>query len=102
MLDHELENKFIDDIDFMHKESKLISIYIFRRIFKSQGTNIDTITCIISHVINMIMIRYTVTDQTMPDGSLDVTKVSGASSEEGKDKGGGEKGKAKEIVEIVK
>ena len=40
-------------------DAKLISIYIFRRIFKSQQTNVDTICCFVCHIINHIMSQYT-------------------------------------------
>jgi len=54
MLPHELP-EILDDVQLFSKESKMISSYIFRRIFKSQQTNIDTICCIVCHIINNIM-----------------------------------------------
>ena len=60
---------------------KLISIYIFRRIFKSQQTNIDTICCFVCHIINHIMSQYT-QGQGGPDPSLDVTDQIAAQAKE--------------------
>lgn len=86
MLDYELEKLvYIDKVDFMNKECKMISVYIFRRIFKSQKTNMDTVCCIIGHMINLLMTRFSVPNVTLPDGSLDVTEVTGAGGAEGED-----------------
>lgn len=59
----------------------LISIYIFRRIFKSQQTNIDTICCFVCHIINHIMSQYT-QGQGGPDPSLDVADQIAAQAKE--------------------
>lgn len=65
----------------------MISSYIFRRIFKSQATNIDTICCIACHIINYIMSNFTQSG-AQADASLDVTEKTGAGGGGG-DKGGG-------------
>jgi len=54
MVKHEL-NGTIEEVDLYSKNSKTMSAYIFRRIFKSQLTNVDTICCIITHIINMLV-----------------------------------------------
>mmetsp|Transcript_28275 Transcript_28275/g.42809 ORF Transcript_28275/g.42809 Transcript_28275/m.42809 type:complete len:119 (+) Transcript_28275:1275-1631(+) len=82
MLRHEL-NGPLENLDLYSKDSKLICGYIFRRIFKSQQTNVDTIVCIVGHIINMIV--STVQAQgNSADGTFDVEDSGG---------GGGDKGK---------
>lgn len=41
------------------KDCQMISIYIFRRVFKSDQRNVDTICCIACHVINSILMQFT-------------------------------------------
>ena len=73
--DYELPEK-LDDVRLFSKDSKLISSYIFKRIFKSQQTNIDTICCIACHIINNIMSTFSQSGNQV-DNSLDVTDATG-------------------------
>lgn len=66
-------------------DCKLISIYIFRRIFKSQQTNIDTICCFVCHIINHIMSQYT-QGQGGADPSLDVCDEIAAQAKQEQDR----------------
>lgn len=56
------------------KDCQMLSIYIFRRVFKSDQRNIDTICCIACHIINSILTQFTQT-QNGKDPSLDVTNI---------------------------
>lgn len=68
----------------------MISVYIFRRVFKSSQTNIDTICCIVAHIANHIIATY---NQTL-DAEDDSFDVEGKVGKEGTEKTapGGNKG----------
>jgi len=74
----------------------MISSYIFKRIFKSQQTNIDTICCIACHIINHIISDYSQSQGGQEDASLDVTDaIAGAGGGGAADKGSGGGGPGK-------
>ena len=86
----------LDEVDLFSDESKMISSYIFKRIFKSQQTNIDTICCIACHIINHIISDYSQSQGGAADNSLDVTDATaGAGGGGGADKGAGGGGPGK-------
>lgn len=49
-----------------------ISAYIFRRIFKQNQTNLDTICCIVGHMCNFCMINYNQGQGNQADTTLDI------------------------------
>ena len=65
-----LENE--DCENFNNPGNKLICCYIFRRIFKSQQTNVDTVCCIISHLANACITNFSKGQGNTMDLSLDV------------------------------
>ena len=73
------ELKPINEDDDYHKyefgkDCKMLSIYIFRRIFKSDQRNVDTINCIACHIVNCILSQFNSTPSGK-DPSLDVTNI---------------------------
>ena len=61
----------LEDIDFFSPDNKLMSIYIFRRIFKAHQSNTDTICCLYAHLVNTVMTQCPPMDDG-PSDALDV------------------------------
>ena len=80
------------------QKTEMICSYIFKLIFESQQTNIDTICCIACHIINQIMSQFSQSQGNQVDTSLDVTDSAGGGAGgsggggAGGGKGGGDKG----------
>jgi hypothetical protein len=53
ILEMEFKGKNIDDIDLVGPDCHLIG-RLFKYVFKSQPTNIDTICCIVCHLVNQL------------------------------------------------
>lgn len=71
VLEFELRELDLEDIELFSPECKLMSVYIFRRIFKANQVNIDTICCIYAHIVNTVMTQC----QPMDDGPSDILDV---------------------------
>ena len=91
------------------QDPPMISTFIFRFIFQSQYTNIDTVCCILCHMVNTIITQFAQNSsgESGEDATLDVADECGGDSKDGKKGGGGggaadKKKKVNQLVEFLK
>lgn len=56
-------------------ECRMVSQYIFKKIFDSQMSNNDTVCCVAAHIVSKIMMEF-VNSNGLMDHSIDVTDFS--------------------------
>lgn len=65
-------DKEVSELESVNMTKDTISAYIFRRIFKQNQANMDTICCIIGHMCNHCMINYNQGQGSHADNTLDL------------------------------
>ena len=83
------------------EKCKMISVYIFRRIIKSQQTNLDTICCFCCHILNSILVLSSV-GPSGEDNTLDVKNETVRDDDKKGATGGNVTQKSQAIVDIIK